>query len=99
VSRPSRRARTAPLLLLAATVGPGCEYFRDTLEQELANRRWRECAGGVRDVKLDRVDADGRIRFTYVGRNEADRVTACLEAAGRDGARLPDPAASLAAGK
>ena len=95
MSRPARRARTA-LLLLAAAVGTGCEYFRDTPEQELANRRWRECAAGLHDVKLERVDLDGRI---YVARNEADRVTECLEAAGRDGARLPDPAASLVAGK
>jgi hypothetical protein len=98
VSRLSRRAPTA-LLLLAAAVGAGCEYFRDTPEQELANRRWRECAAGLRDVKVERVDGDGRIRFTYVARNEADRVTECLEAAGRDGRRLPDPVASPTAGK
>jgi hypothetical protein len=98
VSRTSRRARTALVLLLAA-VGAGCEYFRDTPEQELANRRWRECAGGLHDVNLERVDVDGRIRFTYVTRNEADRVTECLQAAGRDGPRLPDPVVSLVAGK
>lgn len=98
MSPASRRARTA-ILLLAAAVGAGCEYFRDGPEQELAKQRWRECAPGPRDVKLERVDVDGRIRFTYVARNEADRVTACLEAAGRDGTRLPDPAASPAAGK
>jgi hypothetical protein len=98
VNRPSRRARTA-LLLLAAAVGAGCEYFRDTPEQDLANRRWRECTGGLHDVNLERVDVDGRIRFTYFTRNEADRVTECLQAAGRDGPRLPDPVASLVAGK
>ena len=98
MSRASRCARTA-LFLLVAAAGAGCEYFRDSPEQALANRRWRECAPGPRDVKLERVDVDGRIRFTYVARNEADRVTACLEAAGRDGPRLPDPAASPVAGK
>jgi hypothetical protein len=29
----------------------------------------------VRDVKLERVDVAGCIRFSYVGRNEGDRVT------------------------
>ena len=64
MSRASRRARAAVLLL--AVVGAGCEYFTDTPEQELANRRWRECAAGLHNVKLERVDVDGRIRFSYV---------------------------------
>jgi hypothetical protein len=98
VSRTSRRARTALLLTMAA-VGAGCEYFRDSPEQELANRRWRECAAGLHDVRLERVDVDGRIRFSYVGRYEADRVVECLVAAGRDGHRLPDPTPSASAGK
>jgi hypothetical protein len=92
------RAPAAALLALAATEG-GCDYFRDTPEQELANRRWRQCAEGLRDVKLERVDTDGRIRFSYVALNERDRVLACLEAAGRDGARLPEPVPGAAAGK
>ena len=88
----------ASLLALAATA-TSCEYFRDTPEQELANRRWRQCAEGLRDVKLDRVDTDGRIRFSYVALNECDRVLACLEAAGRDGPRLPEPVPGAAAGR
>jgi hypothetical protein len=97
----NRRARLLPAaaLLGLAAVGSGCEYFRDTAEQELANRRWRQCAEGLRDVKLNRVDTDGRIRFTYVALNERDRVLACLEVAGRDGARLPEPLPGAAAGK
>jgi hypothetical protein len=91
-------AAAAALLALAATA-TGCEYFRDTPEQELANRRWRQCAEGLRDVKLDRVDTDGRIRFTYVALNERDRILGCLEAAGRDGPRLPEPVPGAAAGK
>jgi hypothetical protein len=98
VSRPSRRARTA-LLLLAAAVGAGCEYVRDTPEQELANRRWRECAGGLHDVKLERVDVDGRIRFTYVAIHERDRALGCLDAAARAGRPLPEPIAGATAGK
>ena len=98
MSRPARRARTA-LLLLASAVGAGCEYFRDTPEQELANRRWRECAGGLHDVKLERVDVDGRIRFTYVALNERNRVLECLEAAARVGQPLPTPVADAVAGK
>jgi hypothetical protein len=98
VSRPSRRARTA-LLLLAAAVGAGCEYVRDTPEQELANRRWRECAGGLHDVKLERVDVDGRIRFTYVALNERNRALECLDAAARAGQPLPAPVADAVAGK
>ncbi len=98
MSRASRRARTA-LLLLVAAVAAGCEYFRDTVEQDLANRRWRECAAGLRDVKLERVDRDGRIRFSYVARNEADRVLGCLQAAGRDAKSLPEPVASAQAGQ
>jgi hypothetical protein len=97
VRRASRRARVAALLLAAA--GAGCEYFRDSPEQELANRRWRECASPLRDVKLDRVDVDGRIRFTYVAINERDTALACLAAAARADRPLPEPVASAAAGK
>jgi hypothetical protein len=97
VNRRARRLPAAALLGLAA-VGSGCEYFRDTPEQELANRRWRQCVEGRRDVKLDRVDTDGRIRFTYVALNERDRMLECLAAAGRDGAKLPEPV-STAPGK
>jgi hypothetical protein len=91
-------AAAATLLALAA-VGAGCEYFRDTPQQELANRRWRQCAEGLRDVKLDRVDTDGRIRSSYLALNERDRVLGCLEAAGRDEPRLPEPVPGTAAGK
>ena len=93
----SRRARLLPAaaLLALAAVGSGCEYFRDTAEQEVANRRWRQCAEGLRDVKLDRVDTDGRIRFSYVALNERDRMLTCLEAAGRDGMKLPEPVSAV----
>jgi len=84
---------------LASVLTIGCDYFRDTPEQELANRRWKECTSGLRDVRLDRVDVDGRIRFTYVAMNERDNVLACLRAAGEAGARLPEALASAAAGK
>ena len=94
---PSRVA--AASLLALAVAGTGCEDFRDTAEQELANRRWRQCAEGLRDVKLDRVDTDGRMRFSYVALNERDRMLACLEAAGRGGVRLPEPVPGAAAGK
>jgi hypothetical protein len=57
----------------------------------------RQCAEGLRDVKLDRVDTDGRIRFTYGAMNERERVLQCLEAAGRRGPRLPEAAAALTA--
>jgi hypothetical protein len=97
VTRGARLVPAAALLALAAA-GTGCEYFRDTAEQELANHRWRQCAEGLRDVKLERVDTGGRIRFSYVALNERDRVLACLEAAGRDGVRLPEPV-STAPGK
>jgi len=50
-------------------------------------------------VKLDRVDTDGRIRFSYGAMNERERVLQCLEAAGRSGPRLPEAAALAAAGK
>jgi hypothetical protein len=96
---PARRARTGALLLLA-TVGAGCEYFRDSPEQELANRRWRECAAGLGDVKLERVDVDGRIRFSYstlAGRNQ---VVACLkEAEAAGGTSLPEAVPADPAGK
>ena len=95
---PSRIA-AASLLALVASGPAGCEYFRDTAEQELANQRWRQCAEGLPDVKLDRVDTDGRIRFSYVALNERDRMVACLETAGRGGVRLPEPVPRAAAGK
>ena len=98
MSRASRRARTA-LLLLVAAAGAGCEYFRDSPEQELANRRWRECAAGLRDVKLERVDVDGRIRFTYVTLADRNRVASCLEAAGSDGRALPEAVALTQSGR
>jgi hypothetical protein len=71
----------------------------NTAEQEHANRRWRECTRQQQDVTLERVDTDGRIRFTYVVLHARDRMLACLEAAGRDRARLPTPVASAQAGQ
>ena len=97
MSRASRRARAAVLLL--AVVGAGCEYFTDTPEQELANRRWRECAAGLHNVKLERVDVDGRIRFSYVTLVDRNRMVACLEAAGSDGRILPEAVPVAQAGK
>jgi hypothetical protein len=79
--------------------GAGCEYFRDTPQQELANQRWRQCAQGLLDVRLDRVDTDGRIRFTYGAMNERERVLQCLDAAGREGPPLPEPVAIAPAGR
>ena len=98
MSRASRRARTALLLTMAA-VGAGCEYFTDTPEQDLANQRWTDCAAGLRDVKLARVDTDGRIHFTYFALNERNRVLECLEASARDAKHLPEPVASAQAGQ
>ena len=100
IDRP-RRILGAALLAgaLLSGIAAGCEYFRDSPEQELANRRWKECAAQLRDVTLDRVDVDGRIRFTYVAGNERDRLLACLRAAGEAGRPLPEAVASPAAGK
>ena len=98
MSRASRRARTALLLTMAA-VGAGCEYLQDSPEQALANRRWRECAAGLHDVKLERVDVDGRIRFSYVTLADRNRMVACLEAAGSDGRILPEAVPLAQAGK
>ncbi|HEY7040104.1 MAG TPA: hypothetical protein VID28_14685 [Methylomirabilota bacterium] len=92
-------SRLAAALSVVAAVAAGCDCLRNTAEQEHANRRWRECAGDQRDVTLERVDTDGRIRFTYVALHARDRVLECLEAAGRGGPRLPDPIASAVAGK
>jgi len=96
-----RRALVAALLAAAVIAGivAGCEYFRDSPEQTLANGRWKECAAELRDVKLDRVDTDGRIRFTYVAGNERDRVLACLRAPDESGRPLPEAVASQSAGK
>jgi hypothetical protein len=95
----SRDVLVTTALLAVATAAAGCEYFRDTPEQELAGRRWRQCAEGRRDVTLDRVDTDGRVRFTYGAMHERDRILECLDAAGRDGPRLPEPVPAAAAGK
>jgi hypothetical protein len=96
-----RRVLFAALLAGALIAGfaAGCEYFKDSPEQELARRRWKECAAELRDVKLDRVDVDGRIRFTYVAGNERDRALACLRAAGETGRPLPEALATPTAGK
>ena len=96
-----RRALVAALLAAAVIAGivAGCEYFRDSPEQTLAKGRWKECAAELRDVKLDRVDVDGRIRFAYVAGNERDRVLACLRAAGESGRSLPEAVASPPGGK
>lgn len=97
--RGAPRLVPATALLALAAAGTGCEYFRDSPEQELADRRWRQCAHGLRDVKLERVDTDGRIRFTYFALNDRDRVLQCLQAAGRSGPRLPEATAAALAGK
>jgi hypothetical protein len=92
-------SRLAAALGMLAAVAAGCDCLRDTPEQEHANRRWRVCTRDQRDVTLERVDTDGRIRFTYVAVHARDRVLECLETAGRDGARLPTPVASAQAGQ
>jgi hypothetical protein len=86
-----RRVLVGALLAGALVSGivAGCEYFRDSPEQALAKERWKECAAELRDVKLDRVDVEGRIRFTYVAGNERDRVVACLRAAGESEGPVP----------
>jgi hypothetical protein len=92
--------RLAAALALVAAVATGCDCLRNTAEQEYANRRWRECTRQQQDVTLERVDTDGRIRFTYVALNARDRVLECLAAAaGRGGPRLPEPIAAAVAGK
>ena len=93
------RARLARAVLLLTFAGAGCDCFRDTPEQELARRRWRECASERRDVKLDRIDTDGRIRFTYVAGNDRDRVLECLERIARADRVLPEAVSSPVAGK
>ena len=55
MSRVPRLVPAAALLALAAA-GAGCEYFQDTREPELANRRWRQRAEGLRDVKRFPLD-------------------------------------------
>ena len=90
-----RLVRTAAALLVAA-VGASCEHFRDTPEQELANRRWRECTSELHDLKLDRVDVDGRIRFTYFSLHERNRALECLAAAAQSGPPLPEPVSTAA---
>jgi hypothetical protein len=92
-------SRLAAALGMLAAVAAGCDCLRNTAEQEHANRRWRQCTRQQQDVTLERVDTDGRIRFAYVALNARDRVLQCLEAAGRDGPRLPEPIASAVAGK
>ncbi len=96
-----RQILVAAALAAAVIAGivAGCEYFRDSPEQALAKERWKECAAELRDVKLDRVDVEGRIRFTYVAGNERDRVVACLRAAGESEGPLPEAVASPPAGK
>lgn len=93
------RARLALMMLALVVAGAGCEYFRDTPEQELARRHWRGCASELRDVKLDRVDTDGRLHFTYVSLNERNRVVECLAAAGQDRPPFPDPVATAQPGR
>lgn len=92
-------SRFAAAVSVLTAVAAGCDCLRDSAEQEQARRHWRECTRNQRDVTLERVDTDGRIRFTYVALNARDRVLECLEAAGRDGTRLPPPVASAQAGK
>jgi len=94
-------SRLVPAFVLVAVpaVVTGCEYFRDTPERRLADRRWRQCAEGLRDVKFERVDR--RAHPLHVRRPERarDRVLQCLEAAGRDSLGLPEAIPSAAAGK
>ena len=89
----------AGAILAVALAVTGCDYVRDTAEQKLAAERWRACAAPIRDVKLDRVDTDGRIHFTYVALHERDRALECLEAAGRSGVPLPPPVSEVIAGR
>ena len=64
-----------------------------------SSRSYGACTSGLRDVQLQRVDVDGRIRFTYVAINERDAALACLAAAARSERALPEPVASAVAGK
>jgi hypothetical protein len=73
-------------------VAAGACATANTPQQELAYERWAGCGTGF--VQLDRVDLDGRIRFTFTDSAGRRAVLECLADAGRTGPPLPEPLGS-----
>jgi hypothetical protein len=83
-----RRIAVIALLFLA-----GCSTFRNTLAQDLAAERYRECSTRFPHMLLERIDADGHIwiRVTDGGFGQVDPWRACIREAGlRQSRKMPN---------
>jgi len=83
--------RLALLLPAAALLGAGCASIQNTPTQDLAYDRWRSCASSLSGTALERVDANGRIVFSFASGWERNHVLECLAQADRTGPPLPEP--------
>lgn len=74
-----------------------CAGVRNTPEQDLADARWRACAPPSSLVQIDRVEANGRIWFSYFLESDRQAMIACLSKAAPGGPSLPEPVGTLRA--
>jgi hypothetical protein len=91
------QGRSWGVAFCVASAVSACAGVRNTPEQDLANARWRACAPPSGLVQIDRVEADGRIWFSYFLESDRQAMVACIGKPAPGGPSLPEPVGTLRA--
>jgi hypothetical protein len=91
------RGRSWGVSLGVAIAVSACAGVGNTPEQDLADARWRACAPPSSLVQIDRVEANGRIWFSYFLESDRQAMVTCLGKAAPGGPSLPEPVGTLRA--
>jgi hypothetical protein len=91
---PRRLARPLPATILLAALAAGCGSMTNTLQQDLAYERVRKCEHVNNNIRLERIDADGKVWVTMQnGTAGYGDWQACMQRAAQEQARQPKAAA------
>ncbi len=91
------QVRSWGVALCVAIGVSACAGARNTPEQDLADARWRACAAPSDLVQIDRVEANGRIWFSYFLESDRQAMVTCLSKTAPGGPSLPEPVSTLRA--
>lgn len=80
-------ARTGVVVTLAACMITSCGLATNTLAQDLAWERWKQCDGKYPTVQVKEVRTDGQIWFNYSSTSDLAAVQECLRVALENQAR------------
>ena len=76
---------SVPTVLLLATLATGCGSMTNTLEQDLAYERVRKCEDVNNNIRLERIDRNGRVMVTMQnGTAGLGDWQACMQRAARE---------------